>query len=120
MAQKKETELEQQKKEYSTDVEKEKELTHMTEEAKKEQQSIQLEIAKCNEAIRSFDTAEEQFAKQYDKALVRNILGEYSEQAVRQMQEEIAQKSRIRSKNAYLYCNKRTRLKKHFIIQAVR
>ena len=92
LAQKKETELEQQKKEYSTDVEKEKELTHMTEEAKKEQQSIQLEIAKCNEAIRSFDTAEEQFAKQYDKALVRNILGEYSEQAVRQMQEEIAQK----------------------------
>lgn len=120
LAQKKEAELEQQKKEYSTDVEKEKELTHMTEEAKKEQQSIQLEIAKCNEAIRSFDTAEEQFAKQYDKALVRNILGEYSEQAVRQMQEEIAQKSRIRSKNAYLYCNKRTRLKKHFIIQAVR
>ncbi len=120
LAQKKETELEQQKKEYSTDVEKEKELTHMTEEAKKEQQSIQLEIAKCNEAIRSFDTAEEQFAKQYDKALVRNILGEYSEQAVRQMQEEIAQKSRIRSKNAYLYCNKRTRRKKHFIIQAVR
>lgn len=40
LAQKKETELEQQKKEYSTDVEKEKELTHMTEEAKKEQQSI--------------------------------------------------------------------------------
>ena len=114
LAQKKETELEQQKKEYSTDVEKEKELTHMTEEAKKEQQSIQLEIAKCNEAIRSFDTAEEQFAKQYDKALVRNILGEYSEQAVRQMQEEIAQKKQDKKQKRLLVLQQKNQTEEAF------
>lgn len=114
LAQKKETELEQQKKECSTDVEKEKELTHMTEEAKKEQQSIQLEIAKCNEAIRSFDTAEEQFAKQYDKALVRNILGEYSEQAVRQMQEEIAQKKQDKKQKRLLVLQQKNQTEEAF------
>ena len=114
LAQKKEAELEQQKKEYSTDVEKEKELTHMTEEAKKEQQSIQLEIAKCNEAIRSFDTAEEQFAKQYDKALVRNILGEYSEQAVRQMQEEIAQKKQDKKQKRLLVLQQKNQTEEAF------